>query len=65
VPARAEHGKHYDAREADEELLAGLAEDLDLRGFLPPGPVEPGAQWALSAEAIASALMHGGDLAIE
>ncbi|MEW6073743.1 MAG: hypothetical protein AB1726_14255 [Planctomycetota bacterium] len=48
--------------EIDEELLAHLAEDMDLRLFLPPGEVEEGATWPLSAAAYRSLAWPGGNL---
>lgn len=52
----------YAESEGDAELLVGLAEDLDLRGFLPPGDVKDGDTWQVPADAVKAALAPGGDL---
>lgn len=57
----------YDAALAgsseDHDWLAGLAEDADLKGFLPPSPdVAEGARWPIEPAAIALVLAPGGDL---
>jgi hypothetical protein len=46
----------------DDELLEGLEEDMDLREFLPAGPVEEGAEWSIPPSAIARILAPGGNL---
>lgn len=46
----------------DEELLAGLVEDLDLRGMLPKAPVEPGDTWDVDVRALDRLFRPGGDL---
>jgi hypothetical protein len=48
--------------EGDEDLLEGLEEDFDLRGFLPKDEVEEGASWSLDGEAIKRLLVPAGDL---
>jgi hypothetical protein len=48
----------------DGELLEGLEEDMDLRAFLPPGPVSAGDSWELEVDALRAVLAPGGDLAI-
>jgi hypothetical protein len=58
-----EQGYRYvpaEGQEIDEALLAGLAEDMDCRGFLPDGDVEPGDFWALDAGAFKSIAWAGG-----
>jgi len=60
-----EYGKHYDAREADELLLADLWEDADFRAFLPQEPVEKGAQWSLDPSLIIHAITPLGELRFE
>jgi hypothetical protein len=47
----------------DGELLEGLEEDMDLRAFLPPGPVSAGDSWELEVDALRAVLAPGGDLA--
>jgi hypothetical protein len=58
----------YDAafasEEGDPELLEGLSEDLDLRGFLPTGEVKEGDTWQVPAAAVKAALAPGGDLGL-
>jgi len=49
VPSEQGYGSCYDARETDEEILATLGEDLDLRALLPAGPVTPGDAWRVEA----------------
>lgn len=56
------YGVAFDGREGDEELLEGLEEDLDLRGFLPGTEVAEGDSWAIPAEAVKAALAPGGNL---
>lgn len=50
--------------EGDSDLLAGLREDLDLRGFLPDGPVSEGESWEVDVQAFHAVLEPGGDLAL-
>jgi len=50
--------------EADEELLEGLEEDMDLRGYLPAGEVEEGDSWELDASDAKGLVTFGGDLVI-
>lgn len=56
--------KYAEGSEADEELLAGLVEDVDLRAFLPDGEVAEGASWNVEAEAMRVVLAPGGNLHI-
>jgi hypothetical protein len=49
-------------QEGDAELLEGLEENLDLRGFLPSGEVAEGDTWAIPADAVRAALAPGGDI---
>jgi hypothetical protein len=46
----------------DEELLEGLFEDMDLRTFLPSGPVSEGDEWSVPPAALAKLLAPGGNL---
>ena len=48
-----------------EEVPRELLEDLDLRGLLPEGPVEVGADWEAPASALAGLLWPCGDLDFE
>lgn len=50
--------------DGDEELLDGLAEDMDLRALLPEGDVAEGDTWSIDADSIVDLLAPGGDLAI-
>jgi len=55
----------YDAAfqdDGDEDLLADLVEDMDLRGFLPDGDVEEGDAWDADIDAFKRLLEAGGDL---
>jgi hypothetical protein len=49
-------------QKGDEDLLEGLEEDLDLRGFLPTSEVAEGDSWKVPAEAVKAALAPGGDV---
>jgi len=58
-----ERGAQVRTLEVDEssvprlgERLEGLVEDLDLRAFLPAGPIEPGARWRATGEPVMHAL---------
>ena len=46
--------------ELDEDVLAYLLEDMDLRGFLPDEEVEEGDSWAVEDEAYLSLMWPGG-----
>lgn len=48
----------------DEDLLAGLEEDLDLRGLLPEGDVEEGDSWETDLEPFRRVFEPGGDLGL-
>ena len=48
----------------DADLLAGLEEDLDLRGFLPDGDVEEGDTWETDLEPFRRVFEPGGDLGL-
>lgn len=48
--------------EGDEKLLENLAEDLDLRGLLPDGEVDEGAEWKVDPVVLKDILVPGGDL---
>jgi len=49
----------------DDDLLAGLIEDMDLRAFLPDGEVEEGATWELEPESMRGIIAPGGALKLE
>lgn len=51
-----------DDEKGDEELLEGLVEDTDLRGFLPSKEVKEDESWKVGAEAVKALLVPGGDL---
>jgi hypothetical protein len=57
-----EYTPSFPEEEGDEKLLAGLSEDMDLLGFLPPGEVEEGDEWAIDPITLSTALAPGGDL---
>ncbi len=48
-----------------EELLEGLAEDTDLRGFLPEGEVKEGATWSVDVQLLRHVLAPSGAVKIE
>lgn len=48
--------------EGDEELLADLTEDMDLRGFLPSGPVAENDEWEVDAALLVNLMAPGGNL---
>jgi len=48
----------------DDELLEKLAEDMDLRAFLPGSALEVGGQYEVDAKALEALLMPGGDLGL-
>ncbi len=50
--------------DADDELLEGLEEDMDLREFLPDGEVGEGDAWDVDPSALRSVLSPGGDLKV-
>lgn len=52
----------FEDEQGDAELLEDLQEDMDLRGFLPPGEVAEGDTWKIPAEAVEHALAPGGDV---
>jgi hypothetical protein len=49
--------------DGDVDLLDALAEDMDLRAFLPSGAVAEGDSWDVEPQAVLDALFPGGDLA--
>jgi hypothetical protein len=51
-----------EGREGKPELLTGLSEDMDLRAFLPKGPVAQGQRWTIEPAAMMSVMAPGGDL---
>lgn len=53
-----------EGQEADVALLEDLAEDLDLREFLPSGDVEVDATWDVDPQAVMALVAPGGDLKI-
>lgn len=55
-------GRHYDAREAREALLADVADPLDLQSLAPARSVAVGAEWDLAPGALAAALAPFGDV---
>lgn len=48
--------------DADEELLDGLEENMDLRSLLPEGEVSEGDSWTIDPDTLQSILSPGGDL---
>jgi len=65
IPEERTYGRHYDERENLEEYLAGLREDLDLRGLLPaPGQagIAAGSRWTIDVAAFEDVFGAGGDV---
>lgn len=54
-----------DDEKGDEELLEGLVEDIDLRGFLPSKEVAEDDSWKVEAAAVKALLVPGGDLKLK
>ena len=48
--------------DGDEELLEGLEEDADLRGFLPADAVSEGDTWEIDPDYLVHLMAPGGDL---
>lgn len=57
-----EYVASFPSGEGDEKLLENLAEDLDLRGLLPDGEVDEGAEWKIAPIVLKDILVPGGDL---
>jgi hypothetical protein len=57
-----ELSRSYVGDAGDEESLAALEEDTDLRAVLPAGPVEPGSKWPVDVRVAATLLHPGGGL---
>jgi hypothetical protein len=49
-----------EAEELEEDLLAGLYEDMDLRLFLPDGEVEAEDSWSVDSDAMRDLMWPGG-----
>lgn len=61
-----EDDEEYEAVFADDdEVIDGLWEDMDLRGFLPEEEVEEDDTWELAPDVFAALLSPGGDLALQ
>lgn len=54
-----------EGEEGDDEMLAGLIEDMDLRGLLPSDEVAEGESYDIDVAAFADVISPGGDLKIE
>lgn len=65
VPEDAVYGRFFDAVDGIEEDLAYMREDLDLRAFLPKGPVNVGDSWNVAPVAMGDALSPGGLLSFD
>jgi len=52
----------FEDDEGDDDLLAGLVEDMDLRALLPPGEVSADDSWEVDLQALADIAFPGGDL---
>ena len=63
-PESGSYRKAFADGEGDAELLEGLAENTDLRGFLPRDEVSDGDRWDVEAEAVVALLRPGGDLSL-
>jgi hypothetical protein len=49
----------------DDDLIAGLAEDMDLRGFLPDKEVAEGSSWDVDVKAVRGLFAPGGSIKVE
>lgn len=56
------YGRYYDAAELDEEWLASVRDDFDLRAVLPAGPVAVGASWSMDPQDLRDLLAPCGNL---
>ena len=65
IPEDDVYGRYFDAVDGVEEDLAHMREDLDLRAFLPKGPVEVGDSWQVAPVAMGDALSPGGLLSFD
>ena len=61
-PEDERYEKTFEEGGGDEALLEGLAQDADLLGFLPAGPVDEGDEWEVDPAALGLVLAPGGDL---
>lgn len=61
-PELGEYGRYYDRAEADEAQLARMAEEADLRSFLPGREVSAGDEWTVPTDAARQLFSPGGDL---
>lgn len=57
--------KFAEDSDGDEELLEGLVEDTDLRGFLPGNEVSEGDTWSVEPEVLRGLLAFGGAMKME
>ena len=65
VPEDEVFGRYFDAVDGVEEDLMKMREDLDLRAFLPDGPVEVGVPWSVAPVAMGDALSPCGMLSFD
>lgn len=59
-----EYKKAFDPTTGKDDLLRGLQEDLDLRGFLPKDDVKEGDSWEFEPRHLMPVFMPGGDLSL-
>ena len=52
----------FDGDDADESLLEGLLEDIDLRAFLPTEEVDVDDEWEVDTSTLGPVLLPGGAL---
>jgi len=62
---KSEYALAFDPKEDNDELLAGLKEDMDLRVLLPQGEVKEGETWKVDVKQLGSVIAPGGDLKIK
>lgn len=53
----------FDPADENDELLAKLDEDMDLRALLPQGEVKAGDEWEIDVKSLVSVLAPGGNMA--
>ena len=62
-PQAGQYSKTFDGEEAGPQAwLAGLEEDMDLRGLLPRGNVKPGERWTVGTEVLNAFFRPGGQV---
>lgn len=61
IEAESDWSRLWVRDDAEEFWLSNMRGDMDGRGLLPAGPVEPGAQWEIPLEGLRDLLAPGGN----